>query len=115
MEDFVSASSDEVVFSVAPENVEMFVGMVERKMNANELTKDVAPWTRVEAFTLKSVGDKKFFVKEGVDGSVEFKSIQSYFFMQVFKKYTEQEITDMDKKFYHDGFLSTFDKTVFEE
>ena len=115
MEDFVSASSDEVVFAVAPEGVEKFVDMVERKLYANDETESISDWVRVEAFTLKSIGDKKFFVKEGTNGSVEFKGIQSYFFMQVFKKYTEQEITDMDKAFYHDGFLATFNKTVFED
>lgn len=115
MEDFVSASSDEVVFAVAPEGVEKFVEMVERKLCVNDETKSISDWVRVEAFTLKSIGDKKFFVKEGIDGSVEFKGIQSYFFMQVFKKYTAQEINDMDKSFYHDGMLATFNKTVFED
>lgn len=115
MEDFVSASSDEVVFAVAPEGVDKFVELVERKLYENDDTEQFSDWVRVEAFTLRSVGDKKFFVKHSdLDGSVEFKGIQSYFFMQVFKKYTNQEITDMDKKFYHDGFLATFDKTVFD-
>jgi hypothetical protein len=115
MEDFVSASSDEVVFAVGAEGVDKFVDMVERKLYANDETEAISDWVKVEAFTLKSVGDKKFFIKEGTNGKVEFKGIQSYFFMQVYKKYNEQEITDMDKKFYHDGFLATFDKTVFED
>lgn len=114
MEDFVSASADEVVFSVSPIDVDKFVDMIERKIKANETTKDIASWVNVTAFTLKSIGDKKFFVKESFDGTVEFKGIQSYFFMQVFKKYIGEEIIDIDKTFYHDGYLATFNDNVFE-
>jgi len=115
MEDFVSASADEVVFAVAPEGVEQFTEMVARKIIENSETEKFASWVRVESFTLKSIGDKKFFAKENIDGSVEFKGIPAYFFMQVYKKYMDLPIEDMDKTFYHDGMLATFNKTVFED
>lgn len=116
MTDFVSASADEVVFAVDPANVDMFVDMVGRKLVSNELTSSVASWCRVEAFTLKSVGDKKFFVKENcLNGDVEFKAIPSLLFMQVYKKYTNQEILEIDKVFYFDSMLATFNKSLFDE
>jgi len=115
MKDFVAASADEVVFSVDPSNVDMFVEMINRKIRSNPLSTSVANWVKVEAFTLKSISSKKFFVKELSSGGVEFKGIQSYFFMQAYKQYTQQPIEKMDKTFYHDGMLATFDKTVFDE
>lgn len=115
MTDFVSASADEVVFAVDPKDIDLFVDMVSRKVSSNELTKDMTSWIRIEAFTLKSIGDKKFFVKELSNGSVEFKGIQSYFFMQVYKKYTKQPIIKDDKIFYFDGMLATFEKEVFDD
>lgn len=114
MTDFVSASTDEVVFAVDPANVDMFVDMVGRKLVSNELTSSVASWCRVEAFTLKSVGDKKFFVKENcLNGDVEFKAIPSLLFMQVYKQYVGKELDPMDKVFYHEGFLAEFKDLVF--
>lgn len=115
MNDFVSASADEVVFAVDPKDVSMFVDMVSRKVKENPLTEKMASWIRIESFTLKSIGDKKFFVKEQENGKVEFKGIPSYFFMQVYKKFTNQPITRDDKIFYYDGMLATFEKEVFDD
>jgi len=115
-EDFVTSSSDEVVFVTSPENVESKVETVLKKLIENPETSNFIPFCKVDAFTLKSIGGRKFFVKEGcLDNSVDFKSIQSYFFMQVYKKYLDKPITDMDKKFYFDGMIATFDKGIFEE
>lgn len=116
MKDFMSASADEVVFAVDPSNVDKFVDMVARKLGSNDLTTNFAYWCRVEAFTLKSVGNKKFFVKENcLNGEVEFKATPSLLFMQVYKQYVGEELDPMDKVFYHEGFLAEFKDLVFED
>lgn len=116
MADFLSSSSDEVVFAVDPTNADKFVEMVTKKLSDNKETSGMVDWFKVDSFTLKSVGDKSFFVKESrLDDSIEFKGIQSYFFMQVYKKYLNKDITEHDMKFYFEGFMATFDKSVFDE
>lgn len=115
LKDFMSASADEVVFVVEPNDVDSIIDLVNRKLNLSSLTSNVSTWCRVESFTLKSIGDKKYFVKENIDGTMEFKGIPSYFFMQVYKKYMNQEITEMDKMFYFDGMMATFNKSLFDE
>ena len=116
MEDFVSASADEVVFAVDPTNVDKFVGMVSKKLAESALTSAYSKWVRVEAFTLKSIGNKKFFVKENcLSDDVDFKGIPSFLFMQVFRKYTETPETKLDRTFYHEGFMASFDVGVFDE
>ena len=116
MEDFVSSSADEVVFAVDPSNVDKFVAMVERKLSESSLTSMYSEWVRVEAFTLKSIGDKKFFVKENcLTDNVDFKGIPSFLFMQVYRKYTNTPETDLDRMFYHEGYRAIFTQGVFDE
>jgi len=116
MDDFVSASADEVVFAVSKDNISSFVEMIERKMAANTVTEKYAPWVRVEAFDLLAIGDKKFFVKENcLDGSVDFKGIPSFLFMQVYKKYIGEDLEPLDKTFFHEGYMASFTDTVFDD
>ena len=112
---FVSASADEVVFLIENDKALSMVDLVNKKLGNNTLTEKMSDWCRVEAFILKSIENKKFFVKEKLDDSnIEFKGIPSYFFMQAYKKYTNQEILETDKVFYFDGMLATFNKCVFD-
>lgn len=116
MDDFVSASADEVVFAADPTNIDKFVEMINRKLSENEETKNIITWTKVEAFELKSIGDKKFFVKEYfITHDIEFKSIPSLFFMQVFKKYNSELLEPYDFVFYHEGYLAEFKERIFDE
>lgn len=116
MTDFVSASADEVLFAVSPDNIEQFVDMVQRKLINNSETSKFADWVRIEAFTLKSIGDKKFFVKENaITGDVEFKGIPSFLFMQVYKKFTGKPEVELDKVFYHEGYMAVFKEGPFDE
>lgn len=116
MEDFVTSSSDEVVFVIDPKDAESLVKKVETKLAKTVMTFEYSTWVKVDAFTLTSIGGRKFFAKESCIGNnVDFKSIQSYFFMQVYKKYLNKPINEMDKKFFFDGMIATFDKGVFED
>ena len=115
MADFLSASSDEIVFAVDPKHIDEFVGMVKTKLTENVETAPFSDWIKVEAFTLKSVGDKKFFVKENcLTKEFEFKAVPSLYFMQVFKKYFGLELEPYDLMFYSDGYLAEFKETVFD-
>ena len=112
---FVSASADEVVFLIENDKALSMVDLVNKKLGSNRLTEKMSDWCRVEAFILRSIENNKFFVKEKLDDSnIEFKGIPSYFFMQAYKKYTNQEILETDKVFYFDGMLATFNKCVFD-
>jgi hypothetical protein len=116
MEDFESASSDEIVFVIDTSKVNETLELVNTTLNNSVVTEGFVNWLRIEAFTLKSIGGKKFFAKENcIDSSVDFKGIQSYFFMQVYKTYLQKPIEEIDRKFYFDGLLATFDKGVFED
>lgn len=116
MDDFVSASADEVVFAVAKQDLKQFVDMLERKMAENTITQEFASWVRVEAFDLLAIGDKKFFIKENcLSGAVEFKGIPSFLFMQVYKKYTGEPLETLDKTFFHEGYIATFTDSVFDD
>jgi len=113
---FISASSDEVIILVDVETVNEFRDTLNYTLSVNSETKKCYDWFKIEAFTLKSIGDRQFFVKESSDDSeIDFKNIQSYFFMQVFKKYYELPVNTMDKMFYFDGELATFNEGLFDE
>lgn len=115
LEDFVTSSSDEVVIVVEPDMVNILVETIIKKLGDTPETNKFTNWSKIDAFTLKSIGGRKFFVKENLlDGTVDFKSIQSYFFIQVYKKYFNKPINEMDRKFYFDGNIATFDKGIFE-
>ena len=117
MADFLSASSDEIVFAVDPKHIDEFAGMVKTKLTENVETAQFSDWIKVQAFTLKSVGDKKFFVKENcLDGTVEFKSVPAFYFMQIFKKYFNKPIEPYDMMFNFEGYVAEFkEKVIFND
>lgn len=60
-------------------------------------------------FTLKQLSNKDFgFIKEHVDGKVEFKSCSKAFFAQAFKEYFNLPLHENDFLFYFDGRLAKF-------
>jgi len=44
--------------------------------------------------------------------NLNLKKYHSVFFLQAFKKWNNEEITEYDRKFYYEGYISTFDKTI---
>lgn len=114
--DIISVSADEVVISVSPTNVVGFVKMIEQRLSNNPSLSSMYKWIKVDPFTLKSIGGKKFFVKENhITDEVEFKCIPAPIFMQVYKHYTGDVINQNDLLFYFDGYLSEFKDRVFSE
>jgi hypothetical protein len=73
---------------------------------------------KVEGFQLNCVKSSKTekifgFVKEMINSQkVEFKVVPSFLFAQVYKKYYNLKIEEMDRKFIHEGMLATFDLEI---
>lgn len=111
-----AASSDEIVIEIDYELAETMLEKVKTAIQTNPNTMDYKEWLSFQIFKLKSIDGRKFFVKESLNSSkVEFKAIQSYFFMQVYKKYIGKPITEQDKVFYFDGMLASFKKSLFDD
>jgi len=114
---FISASADEVVFSVEMEKVEETISPIKEKLSNGEngYTLAIFDALKINAFKLNSIGNKSFFVKESLlDNTVDFKGIPSFLFMQAYKRYTNQPLEDKDLIFFHEGYLSTFKQFVFD-
>ena len=113
MEDFVSASADEVVFEVKLEDADSLTQKIKDVLTEDK-TNPLFDKLRIESFTMKSIGEKKYFLKEDTtDGSVTFKAVPSLVFMQVFKYHFGLPLDSNDMVFYHEGFLAEFKETVF--
>jgi len=115
IEDILSSSSDEVVFVVGENDAEQIVQSIKNKLHQIEDVKEFASWVHVETFKLVQVENKPYFVKEFPSDKVEFKGIPSFLFMQVYKKYFNKEEIDLDRVFYHEGFLARFEQGVFDD
>lgn len=113
---FISASADEVVISIDKSEVSETVEKIKEKLQTeSEFTKRMFDNFKFDAFELKSIGGRNFFVKESLLGNqIEFKGIPSFLFMQVYKKFIAQPLEDKDLMFYHEGYLSQFKQFVFE-
>jgi len=113
IKDIMSTSSDEIVISIKNTDVKKIENKIEEIKNIL-LENKLDTITKVEAFELNSIENKNYFIKNYIDGKIEFKAIPSYLFIQVYKKYLCKEITNFDKKFYFNGILATMDENVFE-
>jgi hypothetical protein len=67
---------------------------------------------RIELFYLRKItgtnGYYKEIVKNIIDREYEFKCLNNYTLPFVLRKFNEEEITENDKVFYHEGLLSKF-------
>lgn len=67
---------------------------------------------RIEPFYLRKItgtnGYYKEIVKNIIEREYEFKCLNNYTLPFVLKKFNEEEITENDKVFYHEGLLSKF-------
>lgn len=107
-----SASSDEII-----------INSKENPLNIKKFLEDNTPhnmhFFRVENIYIQKIHpDKDFFIKETVDSQsnvlkTEFKNVPSYFFPQVYKQYSKQNLHEYDLLFYHEGFQATFKEQLF--
>jgi len=102
-----SYSSDEIVLKVEDKHTTDHMLNV---LNDALSTLSFYDSLRIESFTLNNFY-KSHYVKEYYD-KIEFKQCPSTIFMQLFKKYYNQEILIEDKKFYYEKQMATFDNEI---
>ena len=92
-EDIYSLSSDEVFFEDKNYDIE----------EIQKLASDLGYQVRVEKFDLVKPFEKAYFVKEGVNGSREFKMVPTSVMAEFIKKYEGRSLEDMDLYFYDEN------------
>lgn len=111
LNDFINATADEFVISRSTkEEIEIICKEIK-----SYLEKENYDGYRLETFKLNNIDDRKLFVKEYLNGKIEFKGIPSFHFLQVYKKYFDLPLDEKDLQFIHEGELSTFLKPLFEK
>eukprot|EP01080_Neovahlkampfia_damariscottae_P006477 gene6477-10482_t len=111
---FLTASSDEVVLLSTKDKIEDEMKSISTIIN-EKLLKGVFT---VEGFMLNCVRSTKTekvfgYVKEFVGSEkVEFKTVPAYMFAQVYKKYFNLKIEEIDRKFTFEGMIATFDISI---
>lgn len=102
-------SNDEIVIEVSDINVE------EKELLRFQIeynSKGLSVPVKVEMFTLYKINGTDGYYKKihKADGAydVEFKCLDNYMFPFVMRKVLDNEITESDKVFYHEGLLAKF-------
>jgi len=78
-----------------------------------ELVNSKYDFLRIEKFKLNNFF-KDYYVKEFESGNIEFKQCPIVFFLQIYKIFHNMEIVELDRKFYFEKMLATFDKSLLE-
>ena len=80
------------------------------------ITDNFGTFYNVTIFNLKRFDEKSYYIKEHLDNNkVEFKQIPRKFLMQCIKKYENKEIIDIDRKFLDEGYVATYDSSIFDK
>ena len=107
-ERIMSASSDEIVIDISDIFGTQFVQQIIDICNniANSLNVEI----NISIFTIKALSNpSKFgYVKEHINGKIEFKSTSKVFFAQAFKEYFNLPLNEKDLTFYYEGQLAKF-------
>lgn len=120
-ERFISASSDEIVILMDPNNVKEITYL---KDLIRKTSRDWDMFVNISLFELNQIDYNLGYVKKhcyvGSDGllresEIEFKAVSTLFMPQAFKTYFNQPIVDNDLIFYHEGCISKFLQTVEEK
>lgn len=107
-------SNDEIVFEMdGAVKIEALLYIC--KCLKENIEEDFMIPVRVELFTLHKIngtdGYYKEIFRENEDVSIEFKCLDNYMLPFVLRKFNREEITEIDKVFYHEGLLSKFIET----
>lgn len=109
IERVVFFSNDEIVIDVSDMNKSRQVLLA---FNVEQYLKDVSPKFKVELFTLYKIhgtdGYYKEILNENGEKDIEFKCLDNYMMPFVIRHFLEEEVTDSDKAFYHEGLLAQF-------
>lgn len=80
----------------------------------DRIQKEIKLEVSAESFCLKSIGNKKYFVKEDSTGEKVFKAIPAAYFPQAYKKYYGKDIEDIDLCFLFEHNIAKFEKSIFD-
>lgn len=97
-------SNDEIVINISdmePEQRELLKFQIEYN------SKDLSVPVKVKMFTLYQIRGTDGYYKNGED-YIELKCLDNYMLPFVLRKFNEEEITESDKVFYHEGLLAKF-------
>lgn len=59
------------------------------------------------------LGNYSYYVREHDDGTRDLKKVPNKFAIQCIKHYVREPITELDRKFVDEGFIATYDKSLF--
>lgn len=108
-DDFCNASADEFIIKKdSKEEIEEIYNEV-----SNHLSNNCNIDYRLETFKLNNIGDRKYFVKEFLNGDITFKAVPSFHFLQAYKEYFNLPLDKKDLQFFYEGQLATFDEPIF--
>lgn len=95
-------SNDEIIFDISDVHKSTI------KFLKSYLLKESIVPVKSEVFFLCKINGTKGYYKEVEDHIVKFKCLNDYELPFVLRKFQNQEITENDKVFYHEGLLSKF-------
>lgn len=108
LNEIVFFSNDEIVI-----DMEEYVNCINnRKITESKIKEYFDVSFKVELFYLRKINGTNGYYKEIIktldEREYEFKCLDSYMLPFVLRKFQNQEITESDKVFYHEGMLSKF-------
>lgn len=105
-------SNDEIVFDMSEDNVELKLLLYMCKCLQEDINEDLNIPCRVELFKLLNIKGTVGYLKEVIknidEREYKIKCLNNYMLPFVLRKLQNQEITENDKVFIHEGLLSKF-------
>lgn len=105
-------SNDEIVFDMSEDNVELKLLLHMCKCLQEDINEDLNIPCRVELFKLLNIKGTDGYLKEVIknidEREYKIKCLNNYMLPFVLRKLQNQEITENDKVFIHEGLLSKF-------
>lgn len=105
-------SNDEIVFDMSEDNVELKLLLYMCKCLQEDINEDLNIPCRVELFKLLNIKGTDGYLKEVIknidEREYKIKCLNNYMLPFVLRKLQNQEITENDKVFIHEGLLSKF-------
>lgn len=105
-------SNDEIVFGMSNDDVELKLLLYMCRCLQEDINEDLNIPCRVELFKLLKINGTDGYLKEVIknisDREYKIKCLDGYMFPFVLRRLQNQEITENDKVFIHEGLLSKF-------
>jgi len=110
--EFTTASDDEVVLRINKDirgEGEQYIEFIRQYLS--NLNIDL----NINMFVLRQLGERSYFIKEYINGEIEFKAVPSHYFAECYKYYLGEKLSDYDSMSYYDGRVVKFIDRLFDE